>query len=146
MVTKMICLVIARIPGGGLNDLGKMILTTMPFDAPVHLAIVHKHLTHIFPENDFRIICAPANNKDLIAGRTLVQYSIWKKLSVEDVYPKLVFHTQPAQPTHGDHAHELESRLQQYFSADQYMIIKSIDGINTDIARQPESGNHHNLD
>lgn len=136
MATRMISVVISRMPGGEINGLGKLVLETMPFDTPVQLAMVTQHLKNIFPEQEFQVICGPAKELSQLEDVPSIQYSIWKKPSVEDSQPKLIMQTTPLAP---DKLYsKLEPALQQHFTADQFIIIKRSGDASADIARLPE--------
>lgn len=129
----MITVVIARMPGGEINELGKLVLETMPLDTPVQLAVVKHHLKDIFPQENFQVICGPAKDQTLFEDVPSIQYSIWKKPCVEDSEPKLIMQTTPIAPD--KLCAKLEPALQQHFSAQQYIIIKRSGDASADIAR-----------
>ncbi|GEM_PF-3533301 len=136
MGTRMISVVIARMPGGAINELGKLVLETMPFETPVQLAVGVDHLKDIFPQERFQVICGPAKEQTLFEDVPSIQYSIWKKPCVEDSEPKLIMQTTPMAPDKlCDH---LEPALQQHFNAQHYIIIKRSGDASADIARLPE--------
>lgn len=132
----MISVVIARMPGAENNELGKLVLETMPFDTPVQHAVVVKHLKEIFPERDFHVICGAAKDQPGREELASTQYSIWKKPCVEDSQPKLIMQTTPIAP--GKVCTDLEPALQQHFTADHFIIIKRSGDVSADIARLPE--------
>lgn len=136
MGTRMISLVIARMPGGENNELGNLVLETMPVETPVELAVVEHHLKAIFPQQDFQVICGPAKDQVLFEDFPSIQYSVWKKPCVEDSQPKLIMQSAPLAPDKV--ADRLEPALQQHFTAQDYIIIKRFGDASADIARLPE--------